>query len=352
MVCFVSKVVCPCHRGPESRGYVNARQALTLVEMLVVIAIIGLLVALLLPAIQAARESSRRADCANHLRQFGLALHNFEGARKHWPAGVTCDSSGAVVFASGLTVMMPYFEESSLHQLWDIKKPFSQQLPTVLATVVPLFVCPSSTADNPLEIPGMTALGGALRYGVTDYVFSKGTIDAWCLNTNQLAKNRRGCFFPNILLRMKEIQDGTSKTMAMGEAVGGKNWPLCHGVNCATPLTTDSAVSSNPWSIGAVGNDPLVGFGVYAASVWGCTMEPLNKRPVTDSFWGGVPVTTDCRNSDEGGPHSTANFRSDHAGGAQFVFADGSVHFVAEEIEMTVYRGLSTIAGGETVSLP
>jgi hypothetical protein len=112
-------------------------------------------------------------------------------------------------------------------------------------------------------------------------------------------------------------------------------------------IAPQSPLATNPWAIGAVSNDSLTGVGLYIAGIWGCTEEPLNKWPVTDSFWGGIPITNDCRCSDQGSPHSTANFRSDHPGGGQFLLSDSSVQFIVNEIDFTLYRAMSTIAGGE-----
>ncbi len=91
----------------------------------------------------------------------------------------------------------------------------------------------------------------------------------------------------------------------MGEAVGGPNWPICRGAGCQTPLdpTTAKSGTTNPWAIRAVVNSFLVPLGIDSTSVWACTVEPLNKKPVTDSYWGNVPINNDCWSSDEGGPH-------------------------------------------------
>ena len=329
------------------------RRAFTLVELLVVLAIIGVLVALLLPAIQSAREAARRSKCGNNLRQFGHALHNYESSHKHFPPGMITNATGDAVFATAHAILLPYFEEAALNSLWDQSKPFSQQPPAVLATTVSIFSCPSNDEDNPLVLPQVAVFGLPTIYGDTDYVLCKGSTDTWCLNGRQIPGQRRGCFYPNLPTRVSEITDGTSKTFAVGEGVGGPHWPLCHGAGCQTALSlpTGTPLATNAWPIGAVGSAGFAAIGVYTAGIWASTVEPLNKRPVTDS-WVDLTAFDDFRSSAEGGPHSAANFRSDHPGGGQFVLADGSVHFVADTIDMPTCRGLSTIAGGEGVTVP
>jgi prepilin-type N-terminal cleavage/methylation domain-containing protein/prepilin-type processing-associated H-X9-DG protein len=328
------------------------RRAFTLVELLVVIAIIGVLVALLLPAVQAAREAARRTQCASHLRQFGLALHNFESARKCLPAGLVLDATKTVAFTSGHALLLPYFEDRALHSLWNQELAFSQQPPSVLSAVIPIFLCPSNDKENPHAFPPLAAIGWPTLYGATDYVFCKGATDTWCVTPQQVPSDQRGCFYPTVTVRLKEITDGKSKSICMGEGAGGARWPLCRGTNCKVPQGNPPGkhVATNVWPIGAVGNAQFEAAGLYTAAIWACTVEPLNKWPVTDA-WVDLAATSDCRSSDQGGSHSACNFRSDHPSGGQFLFADGSVHFLNETIDMRVYRGLSTIAGGETIGL-
>jgi prepilin-type N-terminal cleavage/methylation domain-containing protein/prepilin-type processing-associated H-X9-DG protein len=334
----------------------NRRQwttGFTLVELLVVIAIIGTLIALLLPAIQAAREAGRRCQCSSNLKQFGLALANYEGAEKHLPPGLVSDPTGTTAYASGHVALLPYFEEAGVYAMWDQKLQFMQQSNSVLAAVIPVFVCPSNDKDNPINLTALGPFGLPTLYGATDYVLCKGSTDAWCITANMVPRERRGCFYPTLNTRLSEIQDGLSNTIAMGEGAGGPAWPICHGVGCQTPpsLPAGPPVATNPWPIGGADSAGFEAGGLYFTSTWACSVEPINKRPVTESFLD-ITALTDCRSSDQGGTHSTSNFRGDHPGGAQFLFADGSVHFIVETIDMPTYRALSTIAGGESVSLP
>jgi len=88
-----------------------------------------------------------------------------------------------------------------------------------------------------------------------------------------------------------------------------------------------------------------------STSIYGCSLEPINKRSVTNTLLN-IAGAGDCRSSLEGGPHATSNFRSDHPGGAQFLYCDGSTHFIVENAEPSTYWALSTMAAGELVGMP
>jgi prepilin-type N-terminal cleavage/methylation domain-containing protein len=343
----------------------HRRTGFTLVELLVVIGIICILTSMLLPAVQAAREAGRRVQCANNLKQFGLAMLNYESAAKSFPAGVITDSTGTQFYGNAFTAMFPFLEESTLHALWDQNKVYGQQRPQTVAAVVSEFVCPSNDKQNPLSLQPLSTFGMPTTYGVTDYVLSKGSADTWCLNGASIPPDRRGFFYPNLRTRANEIHDGMSKSIAIGEGAGGFRWPLCHGANCKTALGLSSSTSpgtnkgtvmntptaTDAWAIGEVGSISFATIGVYTSGIWGCTVEPMNKSPVTDS-WVEVSALDDCRCSSDGGPHNTANFRSDHPSCVQFLFADGSVQLLMDQIDPATYRALSTIAGSELANVP
>jgi prepilin-type processing-associated H-X9-DG protein len=100
-----------------------------------------------------------------------------------------------------------------------------------------------------------------------------------------------------------------------------------------------------------LGIDSLADAGYVAGSIFGATIELMNKRPVTGSILN-EPGIFDCRSSLDGGPHASSNFRGDHPGGVVFLFCDGSVHVLGESIEMPLYRAVSTYSGGETAAIP
>lgn len=378
----------------------------TLVELLVVIAIIGVLVALLLPAIQAAREAARRASCTNNLKQFGIALSNYHDTLKTFPPGFLTGKPVSLdnVYANAHILLLPFFEEQSLSQLYDHKKGWGYQSRSVVATVIPVYMCPSCSGDNPMSDKLLTLLlqyypsmskGGPANYnpcGTTTYAMCKGVTDAWCPNVNGgfpappfVPNMERGMFDVNWGVNARKITDGLSNTIAGGEATFGASW-LISDATGKVPANAISYTSSgqivdlrtNPaaidpqgqqrtawqaWGIGLPSFYPLntaVGF------VWGCgmacTLEPMNKNPITQS-WAETSFLGSCNKSGpsapgtrtgetKGGGHVTSNFRSDHSGGCNFVFADGSVHFISDSIGMLPYQQLSTIAGGDIAQIP
>jgi prepilin-type N-terminal cleavage/methylation domain-containing protein/prepilin-type processing-associated H-X9-DG protein len=380
-------------------------RAFTLVELLVVIAIIGVLVALLLPAIQAAREAARRSSCTNNMKQFGIALHNYHDSLKTFPPGGCIRDQGAFedgtkMYGSGHSMLLPYFEESGLAGLYMHDKGWWQQGPDIVSKVIPVFACPSNGGENPIHDKLLELLFKASktalyeRFGSTNYCFCKGVTDAWCLGPRDVPPGipfvpitERGMFDMNYCVNGRKIPDGLSNTIAMGEGASGPSWPVCCGENTAQMTIWNGMVYENT-RVGAAIYDAQGQFRVanqawvcaqvpwkrlaqptrlFMANVMACTMEPINKTPVTNSQSDQGYKTT-CDKSQpsapgtrtggsgirptKGGYHTTSNFRSDHTSGCNFLFADGSVHYVFETIDLLLYQQLSTIAGNEVVALP
>ena len=270
----------------------NRRSAtgFTLVELLVVIAIIGVLIALLLPAIQSAREAARRMQCANNLKQLGLAAHNYHGAHRHFPPGfMAINKSGQVSggWAWGV-FLMPHLEQSPLH---DLLGPSSYTLAEViedpkllpmLQTSLPMFHCPSSSIEPLREFQG----GGGQMVGTSNYTCCRGFFSY--KGTTHLLKENNGVFYAESRTTFRDVSDGTTNTLALGErtvlavhASDPSKWPSWCGPG---GLGIGSTVSS---SVAAEMNHP-----------------------------------TDM--------HS---FSSDHPHGAMFCFVDGSVRFLSNQID-------------------
>jgi prepilin-type N-terminal cleavage/methylation domain-containing protein len=431
---------------------VRARRAgFTLIELLVVIAIIAVLIALLLPAVQAAREAARRSQCRNNLKQFGIAMHNYHDTNRMFPAAYTIYGNSTPLpgvasvtqfMASGFLSLTPYDEQTAFARAYQWNRAVNSQgvsastngIGLTLAELQAagasgLYRCPSDTF--PANFQGDTTYGGAPDTPL-NYAMSHGVSDAICWKESAVPSKERGTFGINSNTRIRDITDGTSSTFAMGESalapfVARPKWTCCRGRYCLTPATYPSPAPAwftvfgtpnseagqiynmynQPLILGPliIGSDlafaigfPLPGPGLtnYAGSLTGspmaCTMEQMNKNPVTDSFivgfipgvsapptatlgafwncqstWdsgaGGPPISLDLTGSgtaSNGQPNpaplnalsnpSLSNFRGNHPAGCLFLLCDGSVQFLNENIDMSVYTGLSTIQGGETVS--
>jgi prepilin-type N-terminal cleavage/methylation domain-containing protein/prepilin-type processing-associated H-X9-DG protein len=344
-------------------------RAFTLVELLVVIAIIGILIALLLPAIQAARESARRAQCINNLKQFGVALHNYHDTNQSFPPGALMLKPDQV-YANANTQLLPFFEEASLHDIYDQARPWEGQQPGVASTVIPIFKCPSSDASNPIYDQLLGLVVDDSVYGVTEYAYCMGYTDAFCARPGKsvqipgpghIKKTQQGMFNIVWKIPIRKITDGTSKTIAMGDASGGSKWQMCHLANCTAADVAPDPLGQIPhasigWIIGEPNSTSFFATLGPKGSIYACTIEPMNKNPVTDTFLRYAQYIADyaaaitnpnhmCLPSFEGGTHSVSNFRSDHPGGCNFLMADASISFITEDIDMPSYRARSTIAG-------
>lgn len=295
----------------------------TLVELLVVIAIIGALVALLLPAIQAARESARKNGCKNNLRQVGIAMHNYETALKHLPPGYEylAGAEGNHRGYSWGTWLLPFMELASLYEQFDFNKPIFDNVNAVVRTQhIATLLCPTDDL-SPTNFVEM----GDEEYAMACYVANFGAPD---LDEDQEQKlgdtNSFGPFsgpwapfYRNSKTRLSEISDGTSQTLMLGERQNGPFRTVgVHGVHIEYETTWAGAVREI--------EDPSDDHGHMVLFQTGHT-----------------PNHADSDDRDVSAPH---------AGVAQFLLCDGSVHTVSEEIEFDVYRALGTMNGDETVA--
>jgi prepilin-type N-terminal cleavage/methylation domain-containing protein/prepilin-type processing-associated H-X9-DG protein len=359
----------------------------TLVELLVVIAIIGILVALLLPAIQAAREAARRSQCINNLKQFGIGLLNYHNSNNTFPKGWLVKAQADGYYANANTKILPYLEESSLHGIYDQNEAWYDQKKGVGDTVVAMFNCPSTSEPNPYEYPPLTTLLGSGRNGLfatSDYAYCKGNTDSYCIDVNSITtglgslevkagpvrRDLNGIFNLGWGASIKKISDGTSKTMAMGEASSDTRWQVCHGRGCTAAVagpTGEIPYAWFPWVAGQPNSTNYYGQLGPLSSIFAATVEPMNKNPVTDSFIDtgsqtalnpkvacadsrGAPYSYPDASASNVGKSYASNFRSNHPGGCNFLMGDGSATFLPESIDMLVYQAKSTIAGGEVVT--
>lgn len=356
----------------------------TLVELLVVIAIIGILVALLLPAIQAAREAARRSQCTNNLKQFGIGLLNYHNSNNAFPKGWLVKGTSDGYYANANTKILPYLEETSLHGIYEQNKAWYDQRKEVATTLVAMFNCPSTGEPSPYEYTPLKSLIDNWTFATSDYAYCKGGTDAYCIDASSVVpgggsvevkpgpvrRDLNGVFNIGFGASIKKITDGTSKTMAMGEASNDPRWKICHGRGCTVAENSTSPQPELqwawfPWIAGQPNSSKYIGQLGPLSSIFAATVEPMNKNPVTDSFIDGASLTAlnpkvacaDSRGPAYGplgttttGGSYASNFRSDHPGGCNFLMADGSATFLPESIDMAVYQAKSTIAGDEVVN--
>ncbi|MGD9722323.1 MAG: DUF1559 domain-containing protein, partial [Pirellulales bacterium] len=342
----------------------------------------------------------RRASCTNNLKQFGIALHNYHDTLKTFPAGgcvrraEDLDGDGNGIFASPHAMLLPYFEEEGLKGLYNGKEDWWHQSPQVVATAIPVFACPSNGGENPFldhMLEAIWVVGSVWNnyheLGVTNYAFCKGVTDAYCLGRNNappgpphVSAKERGMFDFNWAVSTRQVTDGLSNTIAMGEAAHGPAWPVSNAepdVTIWTGTTYDNQRTTLPgpdfhgqtrlcWQAWVAAQPSYwtlnQGIRLHVGNVMACTLEPINKWPPTQAQHNDRFVF-DCSKSQpgapgtrfpqsQGGAHIAPNYRSDHSGGCNFLFADGSVHFLEESIDMLLYQRLSTCMGAEIVSPP
>jgi len=346
-------------RRQLSRGF-------TLIELLVVIAIIAILVSLLLPAVQQAREAARTTQCRNNLKQIGLALHNYHDAHRTFPPAyvgspVVSGTAFGVTFPddnlngpSGLgwgALILPFIEQSVLYQQFDSSVPlWAPQQAAAIRTKVNAFLCPSATGgDNGFELRRYTtgsneSPGDPLPYspGIflshSHYVTMAGTQGPWARPTAYSADfsvaepvsgggsaTINGAFFRNSRIRISDVTDGTSNTVFAGEhtsRLSDKTWvgAVPYSVTCrkVNGVVTDDCDSAGALLQGHSGPD-------------------LHDLPQVIIHQPNHPA----RHSDQ--------LESDHSGGCNCLLGDGSVRFVSQYLDGFVWAGLCTRAGGEVL---
>jgi prepilin-type N-terminal cleavage/methylation domain-containing protein len=347
------------------RNFLRKRRGFTLVELLVVIAIIGILVGLLLPAVQAAREAARRMQCGNNLKQIGLAIHNYESAFKRFPHGTVDDDPREVgarrLWDGGnhrkgtvLVKLLPFIEQTALYNSIDFNLDVEAQLnatgvfaatrTNMRNVAIPSFRCPSDGTSSRVLTQANHLYNYSMSIGNQNM---DGQFGCAQFRTNTRALRASGILGGNLFgnggnghgysgpyndsrnisgvisrcdwsAKFKDITDGTSNVIAGGEIL-----PSCH----------DHHRGGGGW---------YNSNGQWTATSVGINFNTCGKRGIADN-------ASNC--NDFRSWNTSGGFKSDHTGGASFIYADASVHFIPDSVDYLAYQQYGSRNDGETLTL-
>ena len=335
----------------------TVRRGFTLIELLVVIAIIAILIGLLLPAVQAAREAARRAQCVNNLKQLGLALHGYEATGGSLPPTlVITGSGGAVTWTNAVGAHMrilPFAEQTTVFNTinFDVEL-YAPSNTTATATRLPLMVCPSEGRTTFTHDTGGTM-------NVCNYGFCTGDWFVWG-GTGDPRPNR-SAFGPNQSRRWAEFRDGLSNTLLLSEGKAYQSYYrdcpgglAIHNPDVIPPPDADPYAvvpeyRSGGCAIRDEGHNEWPESGTHHIGF--TTAWPPNKRIAggPNGEYRDLDITS--KREKTGGPTFAAvTARSYHLGGVNALLGDGSVRFVKSTIDGRTWRALGTVAGGEVLS--
>jgi prepilin-type N-terminal cleavage/methylation domain-containing protein/prepilin-type processing-associated H-X9-DG protein len=290
----------------------------TLIELLVVIAIIGVLIGLLLPAVQKVREAAARVQCDNNLKQIGLALHNYHDTAHAFPPGYVSDYDAAGNDTGPgwgwAAFLLPHMEQQNLYNAIQFKQAIEAPANSgVRVQPVKSYLCPSDSVPPTWTAtkydPAGNPLGPICDVASASYVGVFGV--------SEPGVDGEGIFFRNSGVRIADITDGTSQTMMVGE----RSFRWCQAT--------------------------------WVGSVTGAAMVPPPGSPALGGEWDASGFVLGHTFEGSGGPGSPGTevngFSSRHTGGSNFLFADGHVQFLRSSMDHQTYKALSTRAGGEVV---
>jgi prepilin-type N-terminal cleavage/methylation domain-containing protein len=304
-----------------------ARRGFTLIELLVVIAIIAILIGLLLPAVQKIREAANRMKCQNNMKQLGLGLQNYQATTGFFPPGAVTNSTSAVAtqtrqklgittptFHSWSVFLLPYIEQDNLYRLYNLNANWYDAVnKQVRETPLALMVCPTTPGGKDRFVQKSASVRAAAGDYAPDNAYSTALEG---LGLVDVALDEDGVLEVNVTVSIPEISDGTSNTSVLAECAGRPaRWRNGRQVSATAGTDGGWADRDNEFITHGFSNDGTSSPG---------------------------PCHTNCTNDNE--------VYSFHTGGANHVFADGSVHFVKKSMDIRVFVKLLTKAGGDVVT--
>jgi prepilin-type N-terminal cleavage/methylation domain-containing protein len=336
----------------------ESRKGFTLIELLVVIAIIAILVSLLLPAVQQAREAARRSQCVNNLKQMGLALHNYESTFRTLPPAyisfgnyanittlpaedydpVTWDASPGWGWGA---MLLPYLDQAPVSHSLNFSRPIWDLIHVnPIQTRLTVFLCPSvSGSHEPFTLVNesgapLVKQGRPIRVSRSHYVVNHGQESCWGEDSGpagglggQVSRLADGPFFRNSRIRFNDIVDGLSSTVLLGEhtsRLSDKTWVgAVPGAYVFPRIITPENAPESAATLLVVHSGPALG----ETDVFG---NPIIHPP-------NFPALHVCQ------------MQSQHPGGANILLGDGVVRFVSENIHRPTFAALSSISEGEVV---
>ena len=319
--------------------------AFTLVELLVIISIIGILLALLLPAIQAARAAARRSQCSNHMRQIGLAIHSYESAKKYLPpAYYDNDYDKSAKRHNVLTFLLPYSEQTQIYEKFDFNQHWSNQANYgAVWNTIPIYLCPATPHGSPRAVgterpvyPSDYASSSAISHTLRQRLFRDGLI------TPRAPPNKSGgqgdiatqnLYYRSMIVPFRSVLGPNSKW-------GG-------------PLRFDQVTDglSNSWMFFEDAGRP---FYYVENRRQGHSYDIVKSGMLSGAAWADrdadIWVDTTCKGSQLMNCKNNNEIYSFHVGGANFLFGDGSVGFSSESINPDAFVSLFTCSAGDIVS--
>lgn len=329
-------------RSPRQNGF-------TLIELLVVIAIIAILIALLLPAVQQAREAARRTQCRNNLKQIGLALHNYHDSLLQFPPGafwnqatgngcIAGSSDANLIHQKGsiLIHILPYIDQAPLYNMWAVSMSsrcntdiatFPSSTVQLRSTIMPGYQCPSETSGKSNGTSGLHNYAACFGPGRTGGATGNSACPCDAVPFDQWAlPNTGGNGVPGMFTR-------TGRTVGIRDCIDGASNVIFFGevrATCSNHVNAGWANSNN-------------GQGLTS------TLIPINYNSCDTSTASGSSPADCARRCNW---VTELGYKSQHVGGAHFLFGDGAVRFLSENISMQVYSRLGAKADNNPVELP